>query len=211
VTAGYSGVSFFQGSFRLLLFSLWAPFAFAQTGDRPTCRIDRIDGPVATGGFAELTGFAVDPGFGTPVRKVEISLDEKTSGETSLAGLRPDVSTHFARPDYLWSGWSGSISLEGASPGRHLVVVTVTGGSGLKSVCARGVIDVLAVPKSPRTPAWRVAAGILLRTVAFLFWLALVGWVPALFLGSRPILLAAPLLGLALLPGGRCHPPGLAR
>ncbi len=164
----------------------------------PVCAINRIDGAIATGGFLEITGFAVDPDRGAPVRKVEISLDERISGETSLAGLRPDVSTHFARPDYLWSGWSGSISLEGASPGKHRVVVIAIGGSGLQSSCGTRVIDVLAVPKTSETPAWRVAAGILLRTVAFLFWLALVGWAPARGLGSRPVLLAAPLLGLAL-------------
>ena len=145
-----------------------------------------------------MTGFAADPGSGAPVRKVEILLDKEVPGETRLSGLRPDVAAHFSRKDYRWSGWSGTVSLEGAPPGKHRIFVAVVGKSGLKTICGAPEIQVLAVSGSPRAPVAPVAAGILLRAAALLFWLGLVGWAPARLLASGSVALSAPLFGLCL-------------
>jgi hypothetical protein len=173
----------------------WAP---GSTDQNPVCAINRIDGAVSTGGFLSITGFAVDPQRGAPVEKVEVFLDGALTGESSLSGLRPDVATHFHRRDYLWSGWSASASLEGVRAGKHLVQIKAVGPSGRKASCGIWEVEVLAVPRIPSPPAWRIATFILLRTLLFVVWLGLVGWFPARLLGSCPVVLSAPLFGLAL-------------
>jgi len=192
-----------RNAFRLLfaiglLATAGVHWALGSTEQNPVCAINRIDGAVSTGGFLSITGFAVDPQRGAPVEKMEFLLDGALTGESSLSGLRPDVATHFHRQDYLWSGWSASISLEAVPAGKHLVQIKAIGPSGKKASCGIWEVEVLRVPRVPSPPAWRIAAVILLRTLAFLFWLGLIGWFPARVLGSRPVALSAPLLGLAL-------------
>jgi len=128
---------------------------------------------------------------------MEVLLDGALVGEPFLSGLRPDVAIAFHRPDYLWSGWSASASLEHVSAGKHIIQVKAGAPSGIKASCGIREVEVLAVPYVPSPPAWRIGAVILLRTLVFLLWLGLVGWFPARILG-RPIVLLAPLLGLAL-------------
>jgi hypothetical protein len=181
----------------LLLLMGGASAAVRGEDKLPLCRIDRIDGAIASGGFLEITGFAVDPERGTPVQKLEVLLDGALVGESTLSGLRPDVASHFHRQGYLWSGWSASTSLEHISAGKHVIQVKAIAPSGIKASCGIREVEVLAVPSVPSPPAWRIGAVILLRTLVFLLWLGLVGWFPARILG-RPIVLLAPLLGLAL-------------
>ena len=173
-------------------------WALGSTEQNPVCAINRIDGAVATGGFLSITGFAADRERGAPVEKMEIFLDGALTGESSLSGLRPDVATHFHRQDYLWSGWSASVSLEDVPAGKHLVQIKAVGPSGKKASCGIWEVEVLRVPHVPSPPAWRIAAVILLRSLVLLVWLGLVGWFAARLLGSRPVVLSAPLFGLAL-------------
>jgi len=180
-----------------LIASSAGQWALGSTEQSPVCAINRIDGAVATGGFLSITGFAADPRRGAPVEKMEVLLDGSLTGESSLSGLRPDVATHFQRRDYLWSGWSASVSLEHVAAGKHLVQIKAVGPSGQKASCGIWEVEVLAVSRVSSPPAWRIAAVILLRTLLFLLWLGLVGWFPARLLG-RPVALSAPLLGLAL-------------
>lgn len=184
----------------LFLLLLLPPGSLCATNalDSGACAINREDGTFTTGGFVALTGFAVDSAQGAPVRKIEITLDGKLNGEASLMGLRPDVLKSFARADYLWSGWSGTISLREVRAGKHTLQAVAVLRSGKRIDCGARGLDVLTGPAVPEQPPWQLATKILLRTTIFLVWLVLVGWAPATLLGSRPATLSAPFLGLAL-------------
>ncbi|MFN2387186.1 MAG: hypothetical protein ABR576_13040 [Thermoanaerobaculia bacterium] len=169
---------------------------------RGYCAINRVDGPLAPGGYAAATGFAVDLVQGAPVRKIEMLLDGAPAGEASLRGLRPDVMAHFARQDFLWSGWSGTISLEGRASGKHAFSAAAVLASGERVPCegAPPEITVLAIEDPPDRPRGRLAAEILLRTAGVLLGFALLGWAAAAVLRLRPLALAAPLTGFCLFP-----------
>ena len=187
-----------------LLFVLIPPSpGGAQTPAKPPlgyCAVNRVDGPIAPGGYAAATGFAVDLVQGAPVRKIEMRLDGAPAGEASLRGLRPDVMAHFARQDYLWSGWSGTISLEGIAPGPHSFSTVAVLASGERIPCegAPPQITVLSLEDPPDVPPARIAIEILLRTAGVLFGFAVMGWAAAAWLGLRPLALAAPLTGLCI-------------
>jgi hypothetical protein len=162
------------------------------------CAVNRVDGVLAVGGFVEVTGFAFEPG-GAPVSKIQLTLDGSARvGEASLAGLRPDVLAHFNRPDYLWSGWSGRISLEKVSPGRHTVETTAYTHSGDAIPCGTREIQVIASATPPERSTLRIALEMLLRLFLFLGAVALLGLLPAVATGGGPTSLRAPFLGLAL-------------
>lgn len=160
------------------------------------CAINAVYGTFATGGRLAATGFAFDSEGGAPVRKVALYLDGSVPGEVSLRGLRPDVRTHFGREDYLWSGWNGTLSLEGVKPGSHTVTLVATSDSGKAIPCGEQAIQVVDAPTLPDRPPLRIAGEIVLRTLLFLAWAALVGWAPAVVFRVRPWL-AAPFLGLS--------------
>jgi hypothetical protein len=107
---------------------------------------------------------------------------------------------HFVRQDFLWSGWSGTISLEGVAPGKHAFSAVAVLASGERVACegAPPEITVLAIEDPPDAPRSRLATGILLRTAGALFGFALLGWAAAAALGLRPLALAAPLTGFCL-------------
>ncbi len=161
------------------------------------CAVNRVDGVLAVGGFVEVTGFAFEPG-GAPVSKVQLTLDGSRPGETSLSGLRPDVLAHFNRPDYLWSGWSGRISLEDVKPGRHTVEMTAYTRSGEPVPCGTREIQIRATVTPPERSTPRIAAELLGRTFLLLAGLTLLGLLATLATGGGPVILRAPFLGLAL-------------
>jgi hypothetical protein len=171
--------------------------AGATTAEEQACAVNRVDGVLAVGGFVEVTGFAFESS-GAPVLKIQLTLDHSRLGETSVAGLRPDVLAHFKRPDYLWSGWSGRISLEKVKPGRHTVEMTAYTHTGEPIPCGVREIQVLAVQGPPERPTARIAVEMLWRVLLFLGCLTLVGLLPALATGGGPVGLRAPFLGLAL-------------
>ncbi|HEV8230932.1 MAG TPA: hypothetical protein VGQ75_01175 [Thermoanaerobaculia bacterium] len=182
----------------ILLLYVGVPAA-AQSSSAPEpgeCAINRIDGVFAVGGFVEMTGFAFDSADGAPVEKIQFTLDRSILGEATLSGLRPDVLAHFARPDYLWSGWSAKVSLEGARPGVHSVEAVAITKSEKLIPCGSRRVDVSAAPPGPEKPAWRIASTILIETGLLLLWLAFVGLAPSLLFGGS--LLRAPFFGLAL-------------
>jgi hypothetical protein len=156
-----------------------------------------VNGVLAVGGFVEVTGFAVEPG-GAPVSKVQLTLDRSRSGEVSLSGLRPDVLAHFNRPDFLWSGWSGRISLENVPPGRHTVEMTAYSHSGEAIPCGAREIQVVAAASPPERPAAVIALEMLGRLALFLAGISILGLGPAVATGRGPVSLRAPLLGLAM-------------
>src|SRR5438552_15033554 len=95
----------------ILLAILWGSAPADGTPAEPVpgyCDINVVFGPLVTGGHVAVIGFAVDETDGAPVREIQLTLDGATRGESSLMGLRPDVLAHFARQDYLWSGWKAT-------------------------------------------------------------------------------------------------------
>jgi hypothetical protein len=161
------------------------------------CRIDRIDGTLVTGGYLTVTGWAADP-VGVPVEKIELFLDGVQPGEAELGGYRPDVLQHFARADYLWSGWTGTLDLAGIKPGRHSVRTTAVSRREKRANCGAFEIQISAASRLPEMGAWAVALRLLAQSVILLGWFFLIGWAPAAHFRCRPVLLAAPLLGLSL-------------
>lgn len=183
----------------VLLAASAAPGQTPPREPRGDCAINRFDGPFSPGGFASATGFAVDRVHGAPVEKIELFLDGKPGGEGFLRGLRPDVMAHFTRQDYLWSGWSGAVSLEGVAPGKHSLAAVAVLRSGQRLPCVGpSAIDVLAVEDDRDPSPLGLGAVIFLRTVGVLIGLTLVGWAAAGLLRLRPLPLAAPFLGLGL-------------
>ena len=186
----------------LLLVLIPASPAGGQTPAKPPwgyCAVNRVDGPLAPGGYAAATGFAVDLVYGAPVKKIELTLDGKPAGEAYLRGLRPDVMAHFVRQDYLWSGWSGTVSLEGVLPGKHSLGAVAVLRSGERLSC-EGPSEVLVLDVEDDRDPFPLAVGsvVLARTAGFLLLLTFIGWPAAALLRLRPLLLAAPLLGLCL-------------
>jgi hypothetical protein len=169
----------------------------ASPADERTCAINLVNGVLAVGGFVEATGFAVEP-RGAPVSKVQLTLDRTRSGEATLSGLRPDVLAHFNRPDFLWSGWSGRISLEKVTPGRHTVEMTAYSHSGEAIPCGTREIQVLAAASPPERPSALIALEMLGRLALFLAGISILGLGPAVATGRGPVSLRAPFLGLAI-------------
>lgn len=185
-----------RGRLAPLLVLLVAFPAMAQ--EQGGCFIDRIDGTFVTGGHVDVVGWAADPSLGSPVPKIEILLDGKIPGESRRGEWRPDVLSHFSRPDFLWAGWTGRLSLEAVPPGVHSVEVYAMYTPQTRVPCGRSDFQVKPFPEPPERPAWRIGAEILVRTAAFLLWLGVVGLTPALLLRAIPIFLSAPLIGLSL-------------
>lgn len=163
------------------------------------CVVDRVEGLFTTEGYVVLRGWAADTSEDAPVKKVEAFLDGARPGDAQWGDWRSDVMAHFARPDFAWTGWSATFSLEDVLPGPHSVEAYATSHAGRKVSCGRKPIEVHAIAPPPERTAWRIGAEILLRSAGFLLWLGFVGFLPALLSGIRPAPLAAPLLGLCLL------------
>ena len=162
------------------------------------CTVDRLEGALVPGGFVSVTGWAADLSHGAPVGKVEIVLDGRREGESSLSGLRPDVLHHFARADFLWAGWSGTVSLEDVPPGKHSLQVVAVSRTGKRSDCGTHPFTVLAVAEPPEVPARAILLDVLAKSLAFLSWLTLVGWGVARLSGRLGLAARAPVLGLAI-------------
>jgi hypothetical protein len=162
------------------------------------CVVDRLQGLFTTGGYVVVNGWAADTSEDAPVKKIDAVLDGTRPGETTWGDWRSDVMSHFARPDFAWSGWSATLSLEDVPSGTHSVEIFATSHAGKTVSCGRKKIEVRAIASPPERPAWRIGAEILLRSVLFLLWLGLLGALPARLTAVRPVPLAAPLFGLCL-------------
>ena len=91
------------------------------------CSLDFTAGRFVPGGFGFLLGWAADRSLGAPVAKMEVLLDGSVHGDVELSGHRPDVEKALSRPDYRWSGWVATVSLEDVDPGLHRIEVLEAG------------------------------------------------------------------------------------
>ena len=186
----------------LIFLPLAAAGEVSPDAKKTECVTDRIEAVPAKGGYAVLIGWAADPVEGR-VSKMEIVSEGGLLSEVTRWGeWRPDVMAHFKRPDYLWSGWTATISLAGASPRAYSVEVFAVSRKGVRTSCGRQQLVVRDAPAPPRRSPWSIGLEILWRTAALIAWLALVGWAASRFFCLRPIPLSAPIVGLALFAVG---------
>lgn len=162
------------------------------------CLLNSADGVLTTDGYLEVVGFAVDPRDGAPVAKVDLLVDGHPVGGVSLGGFRPDVVAHFARADYLWSGWRGTVRLRDLWPGARSVSAVAHTRSGRAISCDSRIVEVLPGTGADRKDPWRIGLETLVVAAVLVGWLALVGFPVALLTGRSPLGLRSPFLGLAL-------------
>ncbi|HZI67607.1 MAG TPA: hypothetical protein VFF17_13675 [Thermoanaerobaculia bacterium] len=187
-------------SARTFTLAVAAAFLLRQpiSGSPTQCVIDTLGGTLVTGGFASVAGWAADPNQGAPVPAIEIRPSCGGPAEIARGGFRPDVMTAFSRPDFLWAGWTGTISLEHAPAGKCSFEVVALSESGEETSCGTREFVVRSVPPAPDPSPVRIAAVLLLRTAGLLAGLFLIGWAPARLFRCEPLVLAAPTMGLAL-------------
>jgi hypothetical protein len=128
---------------------------------------------------------------------MEVWLDRSVQGDVQLGGYRPDVVSHFGRPDYLLSSWIATVSLRAVEPGLHQVEVLAYSSVGERVSCGVRDLRVRPFPRPPEPPAWRTELALLSRVIASILWLAFIGWGPMRLVGGRAICLAPP-IGLSL-------------
>ncbi|MEK6684062.1 MAG: glycosyltransferase [Nitrospirota bacterium] len=82
-------------------------YAHSLNGLRPPLRpdgsINQME--IRPPGSLYMTGWAVDPDEGSPVKGIEIYSDGILLGKAKTGLARPDVQHHKGRSDYLYSGW----------------------------------------------------------------------------------------------------------
>jgi hypothetical protein len=161
------------------------------------CSLDFVSERPVRGGSVILIGWAEDPAYHAPVERMDVWLDGSTRGDVLLAGHRPDVAAHFGRPEYLWSGWTATVSLRDVEPGLHRVEVIAESRNGERFSCGARRLEVRPFARGGDPPSWRVGLVLLARVGAFLGWLAFVGWGPMRMIGGRAVRLA-PAIGLSL-------------
>jgi hypothetical protein len=161
------------------------------------CQLDFVSGRFVPGGSVTLSGWAVDSVHGAPVPRMEVWLDRSIRGDVSLGGNRPDVASHFGRPDYLWSSWVGTVSLRDVQPGPHQVEVFAYVRDGARFSCGVHNFAVRPFPRPNEPPAWRTGVSLLGRVAALVGWLVFIGWGPMRLIGRRAVRLA-PAIGLSL-------------
>lgn len=165
------------------------------------CPLDFVSGRFVPGGSVTLSSWAVDSERGAPVAKMEVWLDRSIRGDVRLGGYRPDVASHFGRPDYLWSAWVATVSLRDVPPGPHQVEVFAYGRDGARFSCGVHGFAVRPFPRPVEPPTWRTELTLLGRVGALVGWLAFIGWGPMRILGGRAVPLA-PAIGLSLFAVG---------
>jgi hypothetical protein len=161
------------------------------------CPLDFVSGRFVPGGSVTLSSWAVDSVHGAPVPRMEVWLDRSIRGDVSLGGHRPDVASHFGRPDYLWSSWVATVSLRDVQPGPHQIEVFAYARNGARFSCGVHNFAVRPFPRPNEPPAWRTQLTLLGRVAALLGWLAFIGWGPMRLIGRRGVRLA-PAVGLSL-------------
>ncbi len=114
------------------------------------CSLDLTTGKFVPGGFGFMLGWAADRSLGAPVAKMEVLLDGSIHGDVELSGHRPDVAKAVGRPDYRWSGWVATVSLEGVNPGSHRIEVFAYSRPGGRVSCGIGDLTVRPSPWQPR-------------------------------------------------------------
>jgi hypothetical protein len=97
-----------------------------QSADSPVIGgIDGVSGTLRSGSRLLVVGWAVDMQYGSPVTRVDVVIDGKSSVQATLGDERPDVVTALKRNDARLSGWIAALSLKDVEPGNHNLTVLV--------------------------------------------------------------------------------------
>lgn len=194
-----------QSGVRLFLLVSWTGFTtLAAPGKAEElqppilCSLDFTSGRFVPGGFEFLSSWAADSRLGAPVARMDVLLDGSIRGDVQLSGHRPDVARHFRRADYLWSGWTATVSLKDVDAGSHSIEVIAYSRSGEKVSCGIQDLTVRPFSRPAEPPSWRIAATLLTRVIAFVVWLSFTGWGLLRLIGVRRIGPLSPAVGLAL-------------
>lgn len=162
------------------------------------CSLDLTAGKFIPGGFGFLLGWAADRSLGAPVAKMEVLLDGSIHGDVELSGHRPDVVKALGRPDYRWSGWVATVSLEDVDPGPHSIEVLAYSRPGERVSCGIRNLTVRAFSRPSEPSPGRTAATLLARGIVFVLWLSFAGWGILRLIHSGRIDPLSPAVGLAL-------------
>jgi hypothetical protein len=96
--------------------------------------LDMVDGKPILSGEAgsdiRVSGWAACTDSESPLAKLDILIDKKTTATAAPTFPRPDVAAAYGRSDFEKSGWKSSLSLRGVDSGEHELSVRVT--------CAKG-------------------------------------------------------------------------
>jgi sugar lactone lactonase YvrE len=69
-----------------------------------------------------MSGWAMDPQDGAPVKKVQILIDGNVAGNASLDIARPAIAALYPYiPNNLHSGWTFTMPASGLTPGKHTI------------------------------------------------------------------------------------------
>ena len=111
-----------------------SPAAAAKNTGPPTGWIDGFDGVPKVGGTLLLRGWAADPDDGAPVKKIEITIDDRVVALAGTINLpRPDVAAAGHRDDWLHSGWGAEVRMTGVFPGKHRLAAIAYDSAGAKA------------------------------------------------------------------------------
>lgn len=96
--------------------------------------LDMVDGKplVHASPHADIrvSGWAACVEADSPLKSVDVLIDNQVTGHASIGRLRPDVAAAYSRPDFTTSGWTSVVSLGDIGVGAH----ELTG----RATCARG-------------------------------------------------------------------------
>ena len=108
--------------------------AVIPAGARALGYLDMVDGKsvIHASRHADIrvSGWAACVAADSPLKSVDVLIDNQVAGHASIGRLRADVADAYSRPDFKTSGWTSVVSLGDTGIGAH----ELTG----RATCARG-------------------------------------------------------------------------
>lgn len=92
--------------------------------------LDSATSSVPVYGSLTVAGWAADNEMGAPVTRVDVLIDGVDVADAGLGGYRQDVANVSGRSDYLYSGFSKTVSVGNLSVGSHTVSVRAVDNKG---------------------------------------------------------------------------------
>ena len=117
-----------------------------HTPGAPEGYLDAVQGETKTGASITVMGWAADLEDGSPVKKVEVLLDNNVVAQATLGKERADVAKVTGRPGWQRSGWETIVSLANVAPGRHKLTAVAYDSSGNNAPLA-GARDIDVAPR----------------------------------------------------------------
>jgi len=90
-----------------------------------------------------VSGWAADKAYGTPVKAVVAYIDGAVAGDAVLGFDRSDVAKYYGRTDYLRSGWSFGILGSTLGAGSHWITAVAVGKSGSSQLPGARIVTIM--------------------------------------------------------------------